>query len=235
MKLNPHWLKITATGVFGLIVLVGAKTLIAPPPLTVVAVVKTSIPAATPVLSTDLQWVSMVKPPSNAITRANFTPHWDAAQTLLAGQSLVQNDLIAPSQATGLKPREVQWMVPLSGALSGLPSLGERMDVWSDTALSLNSNNALPLPIQWARGVRVIGLYNSNGQPVGPNAVAANGSTAPSTQPIAIVGLAVPKSALPVLLGVLNLQLVPDPYATAFQLLATPQSITPVQSKHQKS
>lgn len=222
MRIHPHWIKVGLTAAGGLLVLTAAKVLVTPPPLTSVAVLKHSLALGAPITAQNVSWIKMVKPPADSITQTAALQNMVAAHTLLAGTSLVSEDLTAPLHITGLKPGEVEWLVTLSGSNSGVPFLGERVDVWD--------NPGTGTATVMARGVRVMALYTGNGTPIGPGNPGANGTTQPNSTNAGIVGLAVPYPVLSTLLPLVKPQLVPDPNVDTFTWIENTPSATATSS-----
>lgn len=219
MRIHPHWIKVGLTAAGGLIVLTAAKVLVTPPPLTPVAVLKHSLALGAPITVHNITWIKMVKPPVGSITQATAFQNMVASHALVAGTSLVRQDLTAPMHITGLKPGEVEWLVALSGSNSGVPFLGERVDVWD--------NPGTGTATVMARGVRVMALYTGNGTPIGPGSPGANGTTQPNSTNAGIVGLAVPYPVLSSLLPLTKPQLVPDPNVQTFTWITASASTPP--------
>jgi hypothetical protein len=223
MRIHPHWLKVGVTAAGGLLVLTAAKLFITPPPLTAVATIKHAVALDNPLTAHDIQWIPMVHPPANAITQPASLKNVVAAHTLQPGQSLVAQDVTLPMHMNGLRPDEVEWLVTLSGANSGVPYLGERVDVWN--------NPGTGTATELARGVRIMALYTSNGTPINAGTVNTQGNTTANSTNVGIVGLAVPYPVLQTLLPIVKPQLVPDPNVNQFTwIVNTPTTSTPPSS-----
>lgn len=178
-------------------------TITRPPQMTPVAVLTKAVAPMRPVPVTAVHWMQVVDPPPQAITRHTVFGSWVAGQRLAPGTVLTTRDFTLP-QSQGLHAGEVQWLVPVSAATSGLPTLDQRVDVWS------KQNGTYHLV---ASGVRVIGLFTAGGGPI-------NGASSSSAAP-GLVGLAVPSAAIGPLLNVPAPALVVDPNQFGFQLAAS--------------
>lgn len=201
-----YWLKVGAATVVALAAGSGLWVLTRPPALSKVAVVTTTIPAMHTVSPQAVHWVQVVSPPPQSITPNMVWSNLVASQTLAPGTMLTSADFTAP-QANGLHSGEVQWLVPVSAAASGLPTVGQRVDVWSN-------QNGVFHPV--ASGARVVGLFSSNGGPVG-----ATSSTNPNPTAPGMVSLAIPSGALGSLLDVASPYLVVDPNQAGFRLVGS--------------
>lgn len=181
-----------------------------PAALTSVAVVTQPVAAWTPLSPTSVAWLRVANPPAGAITQPQAMAHFITNAPLAAGTILTLNDNWSVNP-NGLHAGEVQWIVPVTESTSGLAGVGQRVDVW-DVA------NGQPILI--AQGVRVIGLFTSNGQPILASTPAmAASSTGDSTNnpgSVGLMALAVPAQDMSVLLGLANPAFVVDPNATHF-------------------
>lgn len=206
MMYTKKWLKVGAASVVGVAAAIALEAFAKPPHLVSVAVLTNSVASMQAVPSTDVHWMQVATPPTNAVTPGESYSGLVASQALPAGTVLTSNDFTSP-QANNLHPGEVQWLVPVSAAASGLPTVGQRVDVWSA------ANNQYR---EVATGVRVIGLYTSGGGPV-----SAPSTTNPNASGPGMVALAVPNTALSTLLNAASSPyLVVDPNQPAFQLLS---------------
>ncbi len=204
MIYTRYWLKLgTAAVAAG----AAATALVAwtrPPAMTTVGVLVRTVPAMHGVSRSIVHWTRIQSPPANAITPAMSWGNLVAQHQLAAGTILTTTDFVTP-QINALHAGEVQWLVPVSAASSGLPALGQRVDVWADHHSTFRVV---------AYGVRVIGLY------------ARNGSNVSNAGP-GLVALAVPHRAMKSLLDVPSPYLVVDPNHSSFQLASTASSAKP--------
>lgn len=193
-------------------------SLASPPPTVFVPFVVAPVAAGQRIAAADVSWRPVEHPPATAL-RSPQTPVGQRARyPLVIGQALSAQDLggIAP---TALKAGEVMWMASVgSAAASGLPAIGQRVDVWAGIA---SGSNAVSAPTLMATGVRVVGLFSAAGTPVG----AAGAGSAPLSgtatgSAIGIIGLAVPFHALATLLAIQGVTFVVDPSAHHFHLTA---------------
>lgn len=173
-----------------------------PAPLQRVALLTAPVSAMAPLPARAIRWVRMAHPPAGALTAPGPWLNLAAGTSLPAGTILTAADL-TPPQIQGLGPGEVQWLVTVNSATSGLPTVGERVDVWT----VIGAHYA---PV--AYGVRVIGLYTSSGAPL----------TAASGQAPGLVALAVPERDIGALLAVTAPTLVVDPNQARFRLAGPP-------------
>lgn len=206
----PRTLRLVASAAGGLILLGIAHRLVMPPHLTTVVVTSQAVAAGSPVTQTHT--ITVLNPPATWLTHA--PTGMIATHALTPNQPLTPADLTTPAQFIGLKPGEVQWLVPVSGAASGLARPGERVDVWqmpnTGNANTTTTSASALFAREWASGVRVIGIYSSSGQPI----------TANSSTSIGLVGLAVPRSDIGILSFLANPTLIVDPYTHHFTLLS---------------
>nr|WP_014107008.1 hypothetical protein [Sulfobacillus thermotolerans]AEP14345.1 hypothetical protein [Sulfobacillus thermotolerans] len=220
-RIKTHWLKVGGAGLGAVAALVGAIAVVKPPPLTPVAVLKHSVDAMTPVPASAVTWVRMEHPPRGTVTAWAGLPL--AAQRLPAGTVLTVADFTSATQAIGLKTGEVRYVVPITPT-SAVVTLGARVDVWS---VPTATGSSATVPQELAQGVRVIGLYTAQGQPVS-NTATSGGLLSPNSgtpQTPALAALAVPGAALPVLMAANPDQtalLIADPTQTQFGLLGSP-------------
>lgn len=224
--MQTYWLKVGLTAVAAAATLAGGRMWVAPPALTPVAVLTRPVPALAPITAADVTWRGLADPPPGLLTRSRFRPGWLAARSLPAGTVLTAADVAAAQAVVALRPDEVRWVVSVTPG-SGLVTPGERVDVWTapgglNGAPSAGGNPASPVPL--ATGVRVVGVYTAQGQPVAANSGGSGSLAAASTGPttaVGLVALAVPRPALTALMAVDPAQtaiLVVDPGATAFRL-----------------
>lgn len=206
---TPRWLKVGAAAVVGIAAAVSLEAFTRPPQLVSVAVLKASVATMQAVPTADIQWTQVASPPPNAITPGESFAGLVASQTLAPGTILTSGDFTSP-QANNLHPGEVQWLVPVSAAASGLPAVGQRVDVWSTV------NNQYQMI---AMGVRVVGLYTTQGGPI-----SAPSATNPNTSGPGMVAMAVPSTALGTLLNVTSPYLVVDPNQPGFELVSSSAS-----------
>lgn len=197
-----YWLKLgTATAVAA-----AAGTalfaLTRPPTLTPVAVLTEAVSAMHAIPETAVHWTQVAAPPPNAVTPAMSWGALVAGQALAPGTILTTGDFAAP-QANGLRPGEVQWLVPVSAASSGLAAIGQRVDVWDNRTGTYQAV---------AYGVRVIGLYSGSGTPMSSADSSGSGP--------GMVALAVPSTAIGTLLDVAAPYLIVDPNQAGFRLAA---------------
>lgn len=174
-----------------------------PPALHSVAVLTTRVSAMHAIPAMGVHWTAVASPPPHAITSASALTGLVAQHNLGPGTMLVMGDFTAP-QVNHLKSGEVQWLVSVSAAASGLPTISQRVDVWSGTQGSYQ---------EVAHGVRVVGLYTSSGKSVGSASHVSSGNSGSG-----LVALAVPTTALASLLNVTSPTLVVDPNAHQFTL-----------------
>lgn len=202
MIYTRYWIKVALAAATALTaggLLVG---LTRPPHLSSVPVLTISVNAMQTIPTNAVHWIPVKTVPKGALTsRVNWSG-LVASQHLPAGTILTNTDFTT-SLANGLHPGEVQWLAPVSAASSGLASVGQRVDVWSD------DKGAFHLI---AQGVRVIGLYSSSGSMV---ASTGSGSGSPTA---GMVGLAVPATHVSTFLNVSAPYLIVDPNQTAFHL-----------------
>lgn len=240
--MNTRGIKIALTGLAA-IAAMGATAYIAkPPPLTSVAVLKTSVAGLSPVTSQQITWVKMEHPPLGTITAWDGDPL--TTHALAAGTVLTQADFTSTRQVSGLKHHEVQYLVSITPA-SAVIKVGQRVDVWSQPPTQGSTPSS---PQELATGVRVMGLYTSTGLPVAGSTPSGGLLSSSSTNNTpALVALAVPSSHIAALIAA-NPQdsalLVNDPTKTQFTLTAgastgslpssTPQgtSLTPSKTTH---
>jgi len=212
MAYPRYWIKV---GVAATITIAAAAALITvtrPPHLIGVPVLTQSVTAMQSISPKAVHWMDVASPPPNAI--ASNTPLTDLVtqQALPAGTVLTTSDFTT-NQNNGLHPAQIQWLVPVSGAASGLPEVGNRVDIWSLAGKT---------PQIVAYGVRVIGLYTNSGSSLTqttPTSFATPTNTNASN--IGLVGLAVPAHDLQQLLNLNAPYLVVDPNQTAFRLVGT--------------
>lgn len=192
-RFNAHWVKVSLTGLGAVAAMGGAVALVKPPPLTPVAVLVHPVSALGSVPVSDITWVRMEHPPKGTITQWTGVPL--AAHSLTAGTVLTASDFTTAAQAVGLKQGEVRYVVPITAA-SAVTTIGSRVDVWS---LPSNGGSATAVPQELAVGVRVIGLYTSQGTPVGgtPSSGGLLGGSSNTPQAPAMAALAVPGGELP--------------------------------------
>lgn len=206
MIYTRYWMKVGIAAVLAIAaggLLVG---LTRPPVLSSVPVLTQSVNAMHPVPRSAVRWVAVKTPPPGALSRQ---AHWQvlvASQHLAPGTILTNTDFTA-GQVDGLHPGEVQWLAPVSAAGSGLATIGQRVDVWSDV------KGAFQLV---ATGVRVVGLYSSNG-----NAISASNNGSGSSSSTGMVALAVPQKDIGTFLDVSTPYLVVDPNQAHFQLASS--------------
>lgn len=213
-----YWLKVGGAAGVAIAAGIALVAFTRPPALTTVGILTQSVPAMHRISKLDVHWTQVASPPSNAITPQMTWGTLVASQSLAPGTVLTSADFSTP-QAQGLKPGEVQWLVPVSAASSGLPAVGQRVDVWA------NNNGTFQA---MADGVRVIALYSGNGGPL----VSAS-STDPNASGPGMVALAVPTSSIATLLDVKSPYLIVDPNQSEFHLAnaTTPSGAsTPSQS-----
>lgn len=221
-RFNRYWFKVGLTGIGAVAAIAGASALVKPPPLTPVAVLAHPVAAMGRVPSKDIRWVRMEHPPTGTITRWTGTPL--AAHALTTGTVLTVSDFTSTAQATGLKPNEVRYVVSITAA-SAVTTVGNRVDLWS---LPASGSSGTSGPQELAIGVRVIGLYSSQGMPAGGSATSGgllNGSSSTPQAP-AMAALAVPADALPSIMSSnpgQTVLLVTDPSQSQFALM-TPTS-----------
>lgn len=211
--------------VVAVLVAIGAglfvHSLAAPPPTVWVPFVAAPVAAGRRLTAADISWRQVVSPPPTAYQGPTSPVGQVARDALVPGQALSVGDL-GGIAATALRPGEVMWMAPVgSAAASGLPAIGDRVDVWAGIA---TSSSGVSVPELLARGVRVVGLFTSAGVPVVTGT--ASGSSLTGTAAIGILGLAVPSHDLAPLLAAQGLTFVVDPSATHFHLAAT-QTLSP--------
>lgn len=209
MIYTRYWYKVGLAGVVAVAAGVSLVAFTRPPAMTTVAVLTQSVPAMQSIPKLAVHWTKVSSPPPNAITSNMSWGSLVASQSLAPGTVLTTADFSTP-QANGLHPGEVQWLVPVSAASSGLPTLGQRVDVW-------NNNNGSFQAV--AYGVRVIGLYSGSGGPVG-----GSSSTNPSASGPGMVGLAIPSVDMGTMLDVKSPYLVVDPNQAGFHLATPPVS-----------
>jgi len=224
-RLASHWIKVGVAGLAAAAAVAGARALTAPPPLTPVAVVQKPVAALAPITAADLRWVPMEHPPAGVITEALWHGDPLAAQALPAGTVLTAVDLTTAAQAVGLKPGEVQYVVTITPA-SAVIRVGQRVDLWTlPGGASSNGTNTAGAPTELAVGVRVIGLYTQNAQPVGAASAGGGLLSPPTTSGTpALAALAVPAYAVPQLMAENPSQtvlLVHDPTMTRFALVSS--------------
>jgi hypothetical protein len=217
--------KLAATALGAIAAAGGAAALVRPPHLTPVAVLKVPVTAFEPVPAQDVTWVPMAHPPKGTVTVWAGAPL--AAVPLPAGTVLTQADFAPAVRATALGPGEARYVVPITAA-SGVIPLGSRVDVWTAPGAG-----ATP-PRELAAGVRLIGLYTAQGQPIGPTPTGGflGTTSAPSTPGLA--ALAVPAAALPALIPAnpgQTVLLVADPTETHFTLTAVRPAPAPAAPK----
>ena len=199
-----YWLKL---GTAALVATAAGTALVLftrPPRLTSVAVLTETVPAMQAIPPQAVHWTRVASPPPDAVTPNVSWGALVASQALPPGTILTTGDFAAP-QANGLHPGEVQWLVPVSAASSGLAAIGQRVDVWN------NQGGTFQVV---AYGVRVIGLYSSSGTPLSTASSAGSGP--------GMVALAVPSTAMGTLLDVTSPYLVVDPNQAGFRLAAPP-------------
>lgn len=206
-----------------LIVAIGAgifvHSLAAPPPTVFVPFVTVPVAVGHRIAAADISWRPVEHPPATALQSPQNPVGQRARHALVVGQALAAQDL-GGAAPTALRTNEVMWMAPVaSAAASGLPAIGQRVDVWSGIA---SSSNGVSAPVLMAAGVRVVGLFTSAGSPVAPTAATSSsafGSPAGGGA-IGIIGLAVPFRDLATLLATQGLTFVVDPSAHHFHLTA---------------
>lgn len=219
-RINMHWVKVGLTGLGALAAVGAAAELVKPPPLTPVAVLTQPIAALDPVTRHDIAWVKMEHPPAGTITAWAGNPL--AAHTLTPGAVLNRADFTSIGQAFGLKPDEVRYVVPIK-LESAIVHVGQRVEVWSVPTAA--GGSGLRTPQELATGVRVIGLYASNGQPVSAVASAKGGLLSSNQAPAlpAMAALAIPESALSPLMATnpgQTVLLIQNPSQSRFSLVA---------------
>ena len=196
-------------------------SLASPPPMVFVPFVAAPVAVGHRIVATDISWREVVNPPPGALQAPSDPVGQRARYALWPGQAVSAQDL-GGSSPTALKPGEVMWMAPVgSAAASGLPAIGQRVDVWS--GVSTTSGN-VSAPVLLAAGVRVVGLFSPAGIPLtsatanpsGGNLVSTNTTTAA----IGILGLAVPFRDMATLLAGQGLTFVVDPFVHQFHLTA---------------
>ncbi|PSR23099.1 MAG: hypothetical protein C7B43_20365 [Sulfobacillus benefaciens] len=202
MIYTRYWLKVGVAAGTALVaggLLVG---LTRPPVFHSVPVLTAAVKAMHPIPHNAVHWIQVKTAPPGALNRRVNWSALVASQSLAPGTILTNADFTA-GQINGLHPGEVQWLAPVSAAGSGLATVGQRVDVWSDVKGSFQLV---------AYGVRVIGLYSSNGSAV---AASNSGSGSSST---GMVALAVPQTSINTFLNVSTPYLVIDPNQTQFRL-----------------
>lgn len=209
MIYTRYWMKVGLAA--GIAVAAGAVLvgLSRPPVLTSVPVLTQSVNAMHSVPHSAIRWVAVKTPPPGALGRQ---AHWQvlvASQHLAPGTILTNTDFTA-GQVDSLHPGEVQWLAPVSAAGSGLATIGQRVDVWSAV------KGAFQLV---ATGVRVVGLYSSNG-----NAVSTSHSGSGSASSTGMVALAVPQTDMSTFLDISTPYLVVDPNHAQFHLASSSSS-----------
>lgn len=190
-----------------------------PPALHEVAIVTHRVVAMHTIPSSAIHWTAVSSPPAHAVRSSAALVGLVAQQNLAPGTVLLTGDFTAP-QRNHLRPGEVQWLVKVSAAASGLPAAGQRVDVWTTTGGAYR---------QVAGGVRVVGLYTSGGQPVGSSANTNTGSGP------GMVALAVPYAATGTLLNVSSPTLVIDPGMHQFALTGPSTGRPTIQAKHTRA
>ncbi|AUW92619.1 hypothetical protein BXT84_00520 [Sulfobacillus thermotolerans] len=200
-------LKLVASFGGGLVLLGIAHSLTLPPHPHTVWVVKTAVSPGTPITPQTVTPLKTLSAWPHALT--TVPTGWVAKTALAPGQPLLASAVTPAAGFRGLKAHEAVWTIPVSAVGSGMVQPGDRVDVWSDPQSQPTSGNTAStgFATEWATGVRVLGIYSSSGTPV-------SGQTA-----IGIVTLAVPTSALPILLTIANPALVMTPAATHFALV----------------
>lgn len=216
-----YWMKVGMAGLGAVAATAGARALVQPPPLTPVAVLKSSVAALRAITAADLLWVPMEHPPGNVLTQADWRGDPLAARALPGGTVLTTNDVTTAGQAVGLRAGEVRYVATITPA-SAVVVPGERVDVWSLPANGGSASNAGPSAL--ALGVRVLGLYTAQGAPIGPapSGGLLNSNATPPTP--ALAALAVPAYALPSLMAAnpgQTVLLVQDPSQTRFALITS--------------
>ena len=214
-----------------LVVAIGAglfvHSLASPPPMVFVPFVAAPVAVGHRIAAADISWREVVNPPPGALEAPGNPVGQRARHALLPGQALSAHDLGGTSP-TALKPGEVMWMAPVgSAAASGLPAIGQRVDVWSGVS---TTGNGVSAPVLLAAGARVVGLFSPTGLPLtsatanpsGGNLVATSNAAA-----IGILGIAVPFRDLGTLLAGQGLTFVVDPFVHHFHLTATNVVPTP--------
>jgi len=216
-------IQVVAAVIVAVVAALFVHSLAAPPPTVWVPFLTAPVAAGQPVTAADVQWRQVIQPPPRALQAPTNPIGQIAHHNLLAGQALAAGDLggLSPN---GLKPGEVMWMAPVgSPAASGLPQIGQRVDVWAGVG---SNSDSVSVPILLAQGVRVIGLYTAAGLPVG--AASSSGSLVSTTPAgVGIIGLAVPRTDLAPLLAAQGLTFVVDPSTHAFALVAAPTAPAP--------
>ena len=227
MHLNSYWIKIGLSGLGAVAAIAAAAQLVKPPPLTPVAVLAKPVAALQPVTASEITWIPMEHPPTGTVTAWAGDPL--AASALAAGTVLTQADFSSAAQAVALKAGEVRYVVTVTPA-SAVVAVGQRVDLWSVGSPAGASNGTAPQEL--ARGVRVIGLFTSNGTPIGTASAASggllSGSSSTATVP-ALAALAVPQSAMPALMAAdpsQTMLLVQDPAQTSFALVTGASTAT---------
>jgi hypothetical protein len=215
-----------------------------PPATETVAFLTASVPQGDTIPASAVTWQPVVTPPTGALTWPE-RPLGPVVATvpLYAGQALTPADFTPASQA-GLRPGEVAWLVPVSSAAaSGLPNPGQRVDLWGafGSGSASGSSPAAP-PVLIATGVRVLGLYTSQGVPISlvgalapaaaPGTSGLSGQTtaeslSSSGASIGIVELAIPRADLGSLMAASNFSLVVDPGTSHFRLALPTASTGP--------
>jgi hypothetical protein len=222
-----RYLQIAAALVVAILAGLFVHSLASPPPMVFVPFVAAPVAVGHRIAATDITWRDVVNPPPGALQAPSNPVGQRARHALLPGQALSANDLGGASP-TALKPGEVMWMAPVgSAAASGLPAIGQRVDVWS----GVNSNpNGVSAPVLLAVGARVVGLFSSTGLPLTSATANPSGGSFVSTSTgaaIGILGIAVPFRDLGTLLAGQGLTFVVDPFVHHFHLTATNVVPTP--------
>lgn len=217
-RFNAHWVKVSLTGLGAVAAMGGAVALVKPPPLVPVAVLTHPVSALGAMPASAVRWVRMENPPTGTITHWSGVPL--AAHSLTAGTILTVSDFTSAAQAVGLKHGEVRYVVPITAA-SAVTTIGSRVDVWS---LPANGGSTTTAPQEMAVGVRVIGLYTSQGTPIGgtPSSGGLLGGSSNTPQAPAMAALAVPAGELPNLMQAnpgQTVLLVDDPSQSQFALM----------------
>lgn len=217
-----RYLQITAA----LLVAIGAglfvHSLASPPPMVFVPFVAAPVAVGHRITATDISWRDVVNPPPGALESPANPVGQRARHTLLPGQALSAQDLGGASP-TALKPGEVMWMAPVgSAAASGLPAIGDRVDVWSGIA---GTSGGVSAPVLMAAGARVVGLFSPAGLPLTSATATPSGGSFVSTSnsntaAVGIIGIAVPFQDLATLLAAQGLTFVVDPSIHHFHLTA---------------
>ncbi len=190
----------------GLVLLGIAHAITLPPHPHTVWVLKTAVSPGTPITSQNVAPLKTLSAWPHALT--TLPTGWVAKTALAPGQPLLASSLTPAAGFRGLKAGEAVWTIPVSAVGSGMVHPGDRVEVWSDPQSQPTSGNTASTGFasEWATGVRVLGVYSSSGTPV-------SGQSA-----IGIVTLAVPNSALSILLTIANPALVIDPASHQFAL-----------------